>query len=1057
MKFRVLGPIELWAAGKQQDLGSTKERCLLAVLLLAEGRPVSRETLIDRIWGEDPPAEARQNLTAYASRLRGALRSAGSSDGGELRSASHTYALAVDSEEVDFRRSQNLRVQASSLAESGDDHEAARLLYEAESLWCNEPLAGLTGDWAERTRVGLENVHRDMGLELADIELRRGRHSELVGFLLGLIERHPLDEAIIGRLMRSYYRCDRQVEALDLYLSTKRRLSEENGIDPTPPLQELYRSILAHDPSLRFVRLGGPDEIPRFNILPAKIPEFTGRAAEIAALTGNERCGVISIAGMPGVGKTSLAVEAAHVLADDFPDAQLYLDLHAHDPHHPPIEPAAALSNLLKAVGVKASKIPDSLAERSRLWRSEVVGRRLLIVLDDAADSEQVRPLLPQSPDCQVIITSRRRLEELTGVRPYLLSVLSTDDGGALFTRVAGANTPFSAVEVIEAVGLCGRLPFAIRLAAVRIRDDQVSSVGELVEQLRDVREGVDSPYPELAAAFELSYRNLDEHQRHVFRRIGLSPVKELTAANIAPLADISEADAERVLRGLTEQSLLVMVEPGRFRCHELIRQYARACSRHEDSEQARWRAVGRALDHYLYKARSADHMLSPHRSRTTVTRSGGSHQPQCFADADEAKNWMTAEWRNLALLVHYCADHERNSHAVELAEAIAEFFDATGHWEEARAVHKRALRIGRELEIPHVVGQARLNLAVIHWRTGQTRRALKDAHVARDVYRELGNSAQEAAALDRLGLILWSLCDYRAALAFFGEAGDIYREIGDAHGQAKCTGHIGMGLLHTGRYHEAIRNFEHALKMCIALNDQRGQAVTMNNIGDAKLRLGYYREAEELYKKSQRIYDSIPGRRNAAILLINFGNVARYRRDNRTALNLYRRALAEFSQTGDRINESNVLNNIGYALTDDERFNESLGHHGRALAIADQIGSTFEKTRAILGTADAEAGGGRYASALHHYWTARGLAREMDDPYLEAQALSGIAKATQAIDGGDAARIYWRQAHDLFRQLGDLPELWWVRVRLQVLDFTSPNPRRRLWLAGQTGENRVI
>jgi DNA-binding SARP family transcriptional activator/tetratricopeptide (TPR) repeat protein len=1055
VEFRILGPVELWAAEKQHELGSTKERCLLAVLLLAAGRPVLRDTLIDRVWGENSPAEVAQSLNAYASRLRAALRSAGSRDGAELRSASQTYSLDVDPEKVDFFRSRNLRLQASSMLESGDDQEAARLLYEAESLWRSEPLAGLTGEWAERTRVSLDSEYRAMVLELADIELRRGRHSELVGFLLGLVDRYPFDEDIVDRLMHTYYCCGRQVDAIGLYLTTMRRLKIENGVDPGPRLQERYRSILAHDPSLRFVRHSGLGDIPRFNALPAMIPEFTGRAAEIAALTGTggPRSGVISIAGMPGVGKTSLAVQAAHALADDFPDAQLYLDLQGHHPQHPAIEPGAALSTLLKAVGVKPSRIPASLAERSRLWRNEVAGRRLLVVLDDAVDSEQVRPLLPDSPDCQVIITGRARLEGLTDARQYLLGVLSVDDAVTLFTRIADPGTSLPAAEVIEAVRLCGRLPLAIRLAAVRVRDDQVSSIGELEEQLRDARENVESPRsPELAAAFELSYRDLDEHQRHVFRSIGVSPVTELTASNVAPLADISESDAERILTELTDQSLLVTIAPGRFGCHDLIRQYARACSRREESEQARWRAVGRALDHYLRTARSADRMLHPYRHRPTATP-----QPRAFSGGEEAKKWMTAEWRNLAFLVHYCADHERNSHAVDLAEAIADFFDDAGHWEEAKAVHKRALKIGQELEIRPAVGQARLNLAVIHWRTGHTRRAMKDANLARGIFRELQDSAQEAAALDRLGLILWTLSDYRAALAYFGEAGDMFREIGDAYGQAKCMGHIGMGLLHTGRYLKAIRTFERALEMHVSLDDRRGQAVMMNNIGDAKLRLGYYREAEDLYRKSQEVYDSITGRRNSAILLINLGNVARYRGEVRPALDLYRKALADFSQTGDRVNESNVLNNIGYALTDDERFNESLGHHRRALSIADEIGSTFERTRAIIGTADAEVGAGRYAPALRDYWAARGLARDIGDPYLEAQALSGIARATQHTHGGDAARIYWRQAHDLFSQLGDLPELSWVRVRLQALDFASPRPRRRLWLAGQTGENRVM
>jgi tetratricopeptide (TPR) repeat protein len=636
--------------------------------------------------------------------------------------------------------------------------------------------------------------------------------------------------------------------------------------------------------------------------------------------------------------------------------------------------------------------------------------------------------------------------------------VLSIDDAVSLFTRIADPSSRLSAAEVIEVVRLCGRLPLAIRLAAIRMRDRQVSSIGELKEHLRDIREDMEGQQnTELTAAFELSYRELDRRQRLVFRALGLSPIREFTASNVAALTDMTTTDTERALEDLVDQNLLVAVAPQRFRCHELIRQFARARSIQEESEKDRRRSVGRALDHYLERARGADRVLYPYQGATLRSQPGGRSKFHAFETTDEAKAWMTAEWRNLSYLVHYCADHERNSHAIDLAEAIAQFFDTDGHWEEARAIHKRALKIGQELAIPAAVARARLNLAVIHWRTGHSQRALEDARMARDLYREIPDATREAAALDRMGLILWALSDYRAALAYFGEAGDIYREIGDTHGEADCLAHAGMGLLHTGRYLEAVHSFRGALEIYNSLDDPRGQANVMNNLGDAKLRLGYHREAADLYNKCQSIYSLISGRRNEGILLINFGDVARYRGRTHTALSLYRKALADFAETGDRLNECNVLNNIGLTLTKDERFNESLGHHRRALSIADEIGNVFEKTRAVLGSADAQVGAGRHAPAQRDYWTARGLARDIGDPYLEALALSGIAEAAHQTDGSDTARIYLRQARDLFGQLGNLPELSWVQVRLQALEFAFPKPRRRRRPTGWTGENPVL
>ena len=1057
MEFRILGPVELWVAKEPCDLGSAKQRCLLAVLLLAAGRPVPADTLIDRVWGDSPPPEVRQSLHSDISNLRRRLRPAG--EAVELRAVSHTYALEVDPQSVDLHRANTLHVQAASLAKSGEYEEASRLLHEAEGLWRAEPLAGLTGDWVERTRAALDSDYRAMVLDLVDIELKRGRHNEIAGRLLDLHGRYPFDEKFTERLLLAYYRCGRQTDAIGLYQETARRLKTETGVLPGPRLQELHRGIRSHDPSLRFVRHGRKPEDACLSPLPAPIPEFVGRAAELAALTdatapGN---GAIAITGMPAVGKTSLALKVAHELTGEYPE-QIYLDLRAHDAERPPLTPAAALSELLRAVGVAPERIPPALGDRSRLWHNEMIGRRVLVVLDDAAGKEQVRPLLPASPDCQVLITSQNSLDGLEGVRRRHLPVLPVDDSVALFTRIAAPTAALPETNVVEAVRLCGRLPLFIRVAAKRLRDDQVSSLETLVEQLREMRDDTDDGrHAELIAPFELSYRGLTQRQRSVFRKLGLSPLADLTAENIASIADISEETAAQVLHELADLSLLTTVSSGRFRCHDLIRRYARMRAFREDTEQDRRRAIRRTLDDYLVRARHADRLLYPYHQRRVVTRLDRSPRPPRFDTAEKARSWITGEARNLASLVHYCADHELSTHAIDLADLIAGHFDAAGRWEEAMAIHTRALRIGQDLGLQSAVAQARLNLAVIRWRMGDTERAYRDAHRARSIYHEISDPGKEAAALDRLGLILWARSEYRLALAYFGEAQDIYREIGDTHGEADCLAHAGLTMLNTGRYEEAGRTFESALRIYRSLRDSRGEATVLNNIGDAKLLRGFYREATEYYRASQDIYKSVLGRRNEAILLINFGNVARYRGETRTALRYYREAVAEFSATGDRFNKANVLNNIGFALSADERYKEALGHHAHALSLAEEIDNTCEKVRAILGSADAEAGVGRYSRARDAYETAGGLARDIGDPNLEALALCGMANAAQHIGAADTARLYWRQAEDLFRQLGNPDALSSVQVRLQALDFTTRKPLRPVQPAGRTGENHVV
>jgi DNA-binding SARP family transcriptional activator/tetratricopeptide (TPR) repeat protein len=1053
VEFRVLGPVELWTAEGEHDLGSAKQRCLLAVLLLAAGRPVPTETLVERVWGTNPPKEASKSLYADISHLRKRLGAV--DDRIEIRSVSHTYVLDVDLRSVDLYRSATLRDQASSLAKSSEYTEASRLLHEAKALWRAEPLAGLSGAWVEHVRETLDHDYRAMMGELVDIDFGLGRHHEMVSTLLDLTNRYPLDEEFIKRLMLAYYRCGRQIDAAHLYFATLRRLAAE-GLRPYPQLEKLYQRILSHDPSLRFVRRPASGEGTPLSTLPAPLPEFVGRTAELAALTGRDgpSWDAVLITGMPGVGKTSLAVQVAHRLTGDLPDAQIYLDLHAHDAERPPLTPAATLAALLRAIGVEPTRIPRTLAERARLWRSETTGRRILVLLDDVSDREQVRPLLPTSPDCRLVLTSRSSLDGLEGVQRRRLSALLIDDAVTLFNRIAGPVGPLPVPKVAEAVRACLRLPLAVCLFATRLRDQRAPSLDALIEELRNMpAETEDGQPPELAAAFALSYRNLSEAQRRAFRQFGVGPLKELTAANVAVLIETSPAVAGNVLRELADRNLLMEVSPGRFRCHELIRRYARGCSLREDTEAHRRKAVGRVLEFYLTRSAAADRSLYPHRHRRITTRTATSADPP---SEDEARRWFTDERRNLSSLVHYCAGHEWHTYAVDLANVIAEFFDTAGHWDDVKLIHQRVLRIGRDLGLPSAVAQARLNLATIQWRMGDAARAYKEARLARNIYRQIPDRANEAAALDRMGLIQWGLSDYQAALAFFDEAYGIYRDIGDTHGEANCRAHAGINMLHTGRYHEAIETFEKALEMYRSLRDRRGEANVLNNIGDAKLLLGYHREASDSYHASKAIYDSIPGRRNAAILLINFGDVARHRGETPTALNLYRQALAEFTATGDRLNKANVLNSIGFALCADERFVQALGHHRRALAIAEEIGNVYEKARAYLGGADAEAGADRHSVAMEGYRAARGLARDIDDPHLEALALRGLGDTVHCTGDPDGARICWRQAEALFWQIGNRYALSSVQIRLQALDDVH-GPHRSVRLAGRTGENQIV
>jgi DNA-binding SARP family transcriptional activator/Tfp pilus assembly protein PilF len=1038
VEFRVLGPIEFWMTGIRMDLGTAKERLLLAVLLLAEGRPVSVETLIDRVWGENPPAEVRQSLQTDLSRLRRRFKKYGVADTVRLIATPGAYALEVPHERVDLFRSRLLREQAISRRRDGNTREAIKLLREGLRLWRAEPLTGISGEWVDQVRVRLDGDYRVMARELVEIELATGNHAEIVGFLVDLIARYPLDEFFIGQLMIAYYRCGRQADAIGLYRTTARLLREDAGAEPSPRLQTLFRNIRRHDPSVAAPQRAPAEPIPGLDRLPPPEPEFTGRAAELAALAGGGAGRVVVIEGMPAVGKTALAVKAAHELAEQFPDGCFFLPLHGHDTRHLPESTAAALSKLLQLAGVAPASVPRAPADRARMWREVMEGRRALLILDDAAGEEQVRPLLPGTSDCHLIITSRRHLAGIDAAH-HRLGVLPTADAVALFTRIAEPAVADAAEAVVEVARLCGGLPTAIRLAATRLRDRQVASIEALVEELRRPHEDIaDLQEPALAAAFALSYRDLPVTQRRIFRRLGLSPVAELTVPAVAVLAGISEADAERSLTDFVDHYLIEEVAPGRFQFHDLVRRYAMALPPSEDPHFDARRAVGRVLDYYLRKADLADRKLFPHHTRAEISVADRSVSVAPFEDEDAAATWLAAERKNFFPLIQYAADHAWNRHAIDYATAVARYLDSVAQWEEAETIHRRALNVALELERPQAIAQLRFNLAVVQWRLGRTDDALANATKAEQIAHRVRDAALKAAALDQIGLVAWSSTKYREALAYFGESLDIYRETGDTRGKAECLNHLGMMLAQIGRHQEALKSFQEALDSFHTIGDVRGEATTLSNLAHTHLLLGYHRDAYELYQKSRDIYRKLTGRRNKAILNNNLGDVARYRGQYDTALKYYNEALAEFSATGDRLNESNVLNNMGLALTGMEQYGEALIRHRSAMAVAKTIDNMSEKIRGMLGVADVHVAMGKYSAAADDYRAARRHARQISDPYLEAQALSGLAHVTNLTEGRGAARILWRQAYDLFSQLNIVPEIEAVKVRLDLIDLAD-------------------
>ncbi len=1039
MEFRALGPIELWSAGQRKDLGPARVRSVLAMLLLAPRAMVPVETIIDRLWDTRPPPKARESLSVYIARLRASLRQAVGDSVQVVGRARGGYLLDVDPEVVDVHQFRRLRRQADALAASGDFEHAAELLLEADGLWRGQALAGIDGDWVCRMRDALEEERRAAILERVAYELELGQHADLVGELRQLLARYPLDETLVAHQMTALYRLGRPADALRLYRETRARLVEEQGTEPGLMLCDLHQRILGRDPELagkpsgqRHVPAAPPDT------LPPESADFVGRESALAQLTG-ENAGVPHIAvieGMPGVGKTALAVRAARLAAGHYPDGTLYLDLHSHDSGAPSLEPAEALYRLLQMLSVPVGQIPESTGERAALWRAHLSRRRAVVILDDAAGHDQIRPLLPVTGPCLVLITTRRRLPDVGGAESLPLDVLSVAEAVSLFRRIAGDSHARDTDQVTNVVGLCGRLPLAIQLTAGRIVHDGAPDLDGLIEELSQPpawTAGTGAAGPEVTAAFDLSYRALEPDHQQFFRRLGASPCGSVSLPAAAALAGCTLAEAEKVLVTLLDCHLLARASGDQFCFHDLIRGYAAARAARDDTAAARRQAVGRLLDYYLHTADRADRVLHPLRHRPGVRSAQPPAGGPALGTPEDAATWLKSEWRNILQVARYAGVHEWQRKCADLTCLLAEYLEINAYWDEAIGAHTLALQASRDLADPALIAQASLALSAVRQQTGQHEDAIRLAEEAAASYRSLADRRGEAAALDQIGLAHQRTARSREALAYFQEARMLYCAATDPRGEADTLSHSGIACWHLGRHTEAKASLSDALSRYREAGDQRGEAKVLNNLGRVHLYNGRHRDALDAYEASLLIFGEIGGPQNRAILYHNIGSVYHYKGSHEEALAACRRALAIYRDIGDLPNEADVLNDIGSIYQSAACYDEALAHLEKARLIAEDIGNQAQQLIALRMTADIERQSGRW-EALDHYRTALKLAREIGDPYEEGKILEGIAESTLSAQRLDAARIVLRQALDIFERLG-VPEAESARLRMEAIN----------------------
>ncbi|MEU5837971.1 tetratricopeptide repeat protein [Streptomyces diacarni] len=1044
----VLGPVGLRAAGRHDSLGSAKERALLASLAIDVGRAISSETLIHRLWDEDPPAKPYASLHAYAARLRRRFRQM--CDRPLIAQHAHTYTLDLAPDFIDFHRYHRLTAPPRELGAAQEKSTARRLgtLREAEALWRGEPLAGLAGTWAEEVRARLETKRVAIRIEQAALELRSGKFEEPAGELPLLLQRQPMNETIVEHLMTAYYGCGRQADALRLYADFRRQLREQLGTDPGEPLGRLHQLMLRKAPLediLAPATQGATAPAP-LNNLPAHA-DLIGRDQEIAALREPFPDGTViaveSVSGMAGVGKSLLAFHAARALASTYPDGRLYVDLQAHSADRTPLAPSAALASLLRSLGLASQDIPHGLEERTSLWRSLLRERRTVVVLDDAAGPEQVQALLPLDSPSLVIVTSRQRLSGVPAVRPLFVDVLPQKDAVALFSRLAGAERAQDVDGTVRVVEMCGRLPLAIELAASRLRSRPAWSTRHLAQKLarshsrlaeiRDRDAGV-------ARAFELSYRTLTRQQQAAFRRLGLHFGHGFGTHAAAALIGEPIDEAERQLEALLDSNLLIEPAPERYRFHDLLGEYALTLARTDSREDTD--AVRRLVEFYRAAALHADTRAHPRRTRLALTAALSFESLPDLSDAQEARDWLLTESPALITAEKEARTQGFPGTAAEMAHILAAFLDSEGLWDEAERMHRHAARHWHSQGAERAEALALIDLSVTHAHAARYEAAEAAVRRALRLARRTRDPECTAEALHQLGILHWHRAEYHKMLEVQSEALEIRIRTRDQWSQARSTNNMGIAHLHLGHYTTSFRFFQEALLAFREIGDTRGEAQALNNLADAHLHTGDRESARRFFSRVLEIAIESGSRSEQAMAQLNLGNSHVVPEEMSAALNLYEKALGSFQRLGDRRNETITRIALGNVLGEAAQHEEAADQHGRALALARDIGAGLEEAQALRGLGTAQHRLGRLERSQQFLEKSLDLTRRLQAPEEEARTLDAAAELLMTTGRPERAQELWSNAIGIFESL-DASEAARIRARVLLVQVRREDPDR--------------
>lgn len=966
VRIQVLGSLRAWLGRTELDLGPPGRRAVLGLLVLAGGEAMSKQDLVDALWGERPPRSAVNVLQTHVKHLRRLLEPHRPPRSGSeiLPHVGGGYALRWDTVEVDLPHVRGLIAEGDGAQRDGETGRAAALFGEALRWWRGKPLADVPLLATHPKVVSLVAERRSLLARYGEAMLAVGAAEEVLTELVEAAADQPLDEPAQARLIRAYHGAGQRATAFRLYQKVRERLVEELGVEPGPELLAAHAALLDDGEPLAIVKVGPAKRIPRQ--LPAEPHWFTGRATELSILDEllprpgglGGTVAIAAVSGSAGAGKTALAVRWAHRVSDRFPDGQFYANLRGHSPG-PPASALEVLSRFLSALGIPAERVPADTETASALYRTLMTDRKALVLLDNVAGADQVRPLLPAGPGCLVLVTGRDRMTGLIalhGARRLTLDMLDPGEALELLGRVLGPERILAEHDAAaEVAGLCAYLPLALRIAAANLADNPGYGLEDYAIELRkgNLLAALSVPGEEQIAvrtAFDLSYAALPAETQRLFRLLSLIPGNDIGVEAVEVLTGLREAGP--MLDALAGAHLVEQHGPDRYHFHDLLRRYAADRLEAEETQDEREAARRRLHEWYLRAVDRAAQLVYPHMFRSPPAVPDG-RIPDAVTETPA--EWLETELGNVVAVVQDAARSGPPAVAWSLSDALRGYFWMSLRQVEWRAAAEAALSAAEEDGDLHARASARFSLADLGFRQGRYRHAVRH---------------------------------YAGALA-------LARRAKWVEAQAAVLGNLGCAYWQSGRLPAAAARFSRALELSRSSGRPAGEAVALGNLGLVHWEMGDLPRAAEHYAQALQRYRRLGSRYGVAINLSNLGQVQHARGQVAEAGRLLAKALALHRDAGNHAGEAETLGRLASVYRDLGRLTDALDHARDGLRLAQETGEPRGEGEALVALAGVHHRAGHRRDAVRRYRQALALLRETGDRYPEIDALIGLATAT--------------------------------------------------------------